>query len=169
MRSTLTLIFIALAFALPSAASALPRWLPYGAHAERQHHYTVRTTIFGCTSWDDNGIGFFGGVDLHRLKWGVAELGFRGGSMGTAMGGIPGGTIATVTNPVNGKRVRVVFADVGGGHNYYQLDLHCGVAAAIGLADTGVTTIVIHPRVIDLRSGRVDWRGLGPIPARRVR
>ena len=157
MRSTLTLIFLALAFALPSAASALPRWLPYGAHAERQHHYTVRTTIFGCTSWDDNG------------KWGVAELGFRGGSMGTAMGGIPGGTIATITNPSNGKRVRVVFADVGGGHNYYQLDLHCGVAKAIGLADTGVTTIVIHPRAIDLMTGRVDWRGLGPIPARRVR
>jgi hypothetical protein len=145
--------------------------LGYGEHATPQKTYSVRTTLFGCTSWDDNGIGFYGGVNLNELKWAVAELGYRGGATGTAMGGIPGGTIAIVTNPKTGIGARVVFADVGGGHNYYQLDLQCNVARAIGFWDTGRVLIRITNRRVKLSQRLVGHgiRGLGIIPQRCTR
>jgi hypothetical protein len=91
----------------------------------------VVTSVFGCTTWDDNGIGFFGGIDLFKAKWVVAELGFRGGYTGKAMGGLPGGTYLRVSY---GRRSAiVVVGDVGGGYNHYQLDLHCGVARHLGV------------------------------------
>lgn len=138
--------------------------LPYGTKAETNRFYNVRTTIYGCWG-DDNGIGFHGGIDLWQLKWGVAELGYRGGTTATAMGGIRGGTIATIRNPKTRRMVNVVFADVGGGHNYYQLDLHCGVAKAIGLTDTGTVQIAICDKHVTLTPDRVK-RGysiLGPV------
>jgi hypothetical protein len=138
--------------------------LPYGAKPETDRFYNVRTTLYGCAG-DDNGIGFHGGIDLWALKWGVAELGFRGGKTGTALGGIPGGTIATIRHPKTRRMVNVVFADVGGGHNYYQLDLHCGVAKAIGLEDTGTIQIAIRNKRIRLTTTGIN-RGydiLGPV------
>jgi len=110
--------------ALPPLAVA--KDLEYGQKPALHVRYTVTTSVFGCTSWDDNGIGFFGGIDLFDAKWVVAELGFHGGSTGTAMGGLAGGTYLQVT--YRHKSAIVVVGDVGGGHNHYQLDLHCGVA-----------------------------------------
>lgn len=143
---------------------AQARTLPYGAKPETDRFYNVRTTIYGCWG-DDNGIGFHGGINLWQLKWGVAELGWRGGNTGTALGGIPGGTIATIRHPKTRRMVNVVFADVGGGHNYYQLDLHCGVAKAIGLSDTGTVQIAIRNKRIRLTPARVEhgYKILGPV------
>ena len=154
---------------LATPASAAPR-LPYGANATPDRPYSVLTTTYGCTTWDDNGIGFHGGVDLHRLRWGVAELGWHGGRTGTALGGIPGGTLATVTH---GKRsVNVVFADVGHGGHKWQLDLHCGVARALGIRNptywTGTVTLRIRNTRIDLNK-RQAHPALGTTPTRCVR
>jgi hypothetical protein len=177
MRKILVIVTLtALSLTIATSAMAKPNREPstqlgYGETATPGKTYSVRTTLFGCTSWDDNGIGFFGGTDLFKLQWGVAELGFRGGTTGTAMGGIRGGTIAIVTNPATNISARVVFADVGGGHNYYQLDLHCGVAKAIGFWDTGRVQIRITNRRVNLSPRLVDHgiRGLGIIPATCLR
>lgn len=148
-----------------TSQTAEARTLPYGAKPETDRFYNVRTTIYGCWG-DDNGIGFHGGIDLWQLKWGVAELGWRGGNTGTALGGIPGGTIATIRHPKTRRMVNVVFADVGGGHNYYQLDLHCGVAKAIGLSDTGTVQIAIRNKRIRLTNAGIKrgYKILGPVP-----
>jgi hypothetical protein len=164
-----TLLTITILLVTIGTANAAPT-LPYGANPKIDTLYNVRTTIYGCWG-DDNGIGFHGGIDLWALKWGVAELGWRGGKTGTALGGIPGGTIATVYNPKTRKAANVVFADVGGGHNYYQLDLHCGVAKAIGLKDTGTVQIAIRNKKIRLTHNGVK-RGyplLGPVRETRPR
>lgn len=161
--ATVIILFCAIS-TIQTEQIAQARTLPYGAKPETDRFYSVRTTLYGC-SGDDNGIGFHGGIDLWKLKWGVAELGYQGGNTGTALGGIPGGTIATIRHPKTHRMVNVVFADVGGGHNYYQLDLHCGVAKAIGLNDTGTIQIAIRNKRIRLTPARVEhgYNILGPV------
>lgn len=128
MKRLLLIVAVVLMMAAPTASAA--PMLKYGERPVVGRTYVVNATTFGGTSYDDNGIGFHGGVDLFALKWGVAELGYRGsGRTGTAMGGLPGGTRILIENPRTKRRVIAVFADVGsGGCCHWQLDLHIGVA-----------------------------------------
>lgn len=133
--------------------------LPYGERPVVGREYVVNATTFGSTSWDDNGIGYFGGVDLFRLKWGVAEL-----DMHSAMGGLPGGTRILVRY---GKRsVITVLADIGGACCYYHIDLHIGVARYLGLAQRGgvgkVRITVLPGRPNRLTTAGMS-RGIGPV------
>jgi hypothetical protein len=123
------LILVVVWFATASTAAAATV-LKYGERPVVGKEYVVNATTFGGTPYDDNGIGFHGGVDLFALKWGVAELGYRGsGRTGKAMGGLPGGTRILISNPRTKRSVIAVFADVGGGGCCrWQLDLHIGVA-----------------------------------------
>lgn len=138
--------------------------LPYGQRPAVGREYIVNTTTFGGAG-DDNGIGYFGGVDLFRLKWGVAELG-----MHSALGGLPGGTKILVN--YKHRSVIAVVADIGsGGCCYWQLDLHIGVARALGVPNpagwVGKVRITVLPgRPVRLTPASVN-RGIkhiGPIP-----
>lgn len=135
----LTLLFILFAFVLPGSANA--KMLSYGEWPKAGRTYTVVTSVFGCTSWDDNGIGYYGGIDLFKAKWVVAELGG-----GTALGGLAGGTYLQVS--YKKRSAVVVVGDIGGGYNHYQLDLHCGVARYLGvLNDPNFREIVCIKRL----------------------
>lgn len=127
-RYLLAIMLVLPLWIVGTAEAAKP--LPYGARPAVGQEYVVNATTFGSTSWDDNGIGYFGGIDLFKLKWGVAELG-----MHSAMGGLPGGTRILVRY---GKRsVITVLADIGGACCYYHIDLHIGVAQYLGLTQRG--------------------------------
>lgn len=127
MKRALILLFVLFALA-PSVAGAQTSQLRYGELPKIGRTYTVLTSVYGCTSWDDNGIGYYGGIDLFKAKWIVAEL-----DMGSALGGLGGGAYLQVS--YKKRSAIVVTGDIGGGHNYYQLDLHCGVARHLGVLD----------------------------------
>lgn len=126
MTRVLILLFVLFALAVPSTADAKISRLSYGELPKHGKTYTVVTSVFGCTSWDDNGIGYYGGIDLFKAKWVVAELG-----MGSALGGLGGGAYLKVS--YGNRAAVVVTGDIGSGHNHYQLDLHCGVARHLGV------------------------------------
>ena len=144
-----------------TAQAASP--LSYGERPVVGREYVVNATTFGGTSWDDNGIGYFGGIDLFRLKWGVAELG-----MHSAMGSLPGGTRILVRY---GKRsVITVLADIGGACCYYHIDLHIGVAQWLKVPNPAgwvgkVRIIVLSGRPSRLTPATVDRvrKTLGPV------
>lgn len=121
----LLLIMAVVLMVATSTATAAPT-LRFGERPVVGKEYVVNATTFGGTSYDDNGIGYFGGIDLFALKWGVAELG-----MHSAMGRLPGGTKILVR--YKKRSVVTVLADIGGACCYYHLDLHIGVAQYLGV------------------------------------
>lgn len=119
MKRLLLLASIVLMVLTPPAVASPV--LNYGSRPVVGKEYVVNATTFGGTSWDDNGIGYFGGTDLFQLRWGVAELANH-----SAMGGLPGGTRILVK--YKRRAVVTVLADIGGACCYYHIDLHIGVA-----------------------------------------
>lgn len=162
MKRYLLAIMLVLLLWVGLAQAAKP--LPYGQRPVVGREYIVNTTTFGGTSWDDNGMGYFGGVDLFRLKWGVAELG-----MNSAMGGLPGGTKILVR--YKKRAVITVLADIGsGGCCYWQLDLHIGVARYLRVPNpagwVGKVRITVLPgRPARLTPAAVDKvrKSIGPV------
>lgn len=164
MKRLLLIMAVVLMVATPTASAVSP--LGYGERPAVGRQYVVNATTFGGTSYDDNGIGFHGGVDLFALKWGVAELGYRGsGRTGTAMGGLPGGTRILIEYPRTKRRVIAVVADVGsGGCCHWQLDLHIGVAQYLRVPNPAGWVGRVRITVLPGRPNR-----LTPATVKRVR
>lgn len=163
-RYPLAIMFV-LAMLFPGAAHAVDK-LPYGADAKVGKEYWVYATTFGGTSWDDNGIGYFGGTDLFKLKWGIAELGHFSHP---AMGDLPGGTRILVR--YKKRAVIAITADVGsGGCCHWQLDLHIGVAQALGVpnpagwvGEVRITVLPGRPVCMTTTAVNKGIKGLGPV------
>jgi hypothetical protein len=164
MKRYLLAIMLGLGILFGSSAGATAASeLPYRAKPAVGKEYVVNATTFGGTSYDDNGIGYFGGIDLFRLKWGVAELG-----MHSAMGGLPGGTRILVRY---GKRaVITVLADIGGACCYYHIDLHIGVAQYLHVPNPAgwvgrvrITVLPGRPATMTPATVNRGIKGIGPV------
>lgn len=162
MKRYLLAIMLVLPLCLVGTAQAASP-LPYGKRPVVGKEYVANATTFGGTSWDDNGIGYFGGTDLFRLKWGVAELANH-----SAMGGLPGGTRILVRY---GKRAIItVLADIGGACCHYHIDLHIGVAQYLRVPNPAgwvgqvrITVLPGRPATMTPATVNRGIKGIGPV------
>lgn len=164
MKRYLLAIMLVLPLWVGVAQAAKP--LPYGERPVVGREYVVNATTFGGTSWDDNGIGYFGGTDLFRLKWGVAELGHFSHP---ALGDLPGGTRILIR--YKKRAVITVTADVGsGGCCHWQLDLHIGVAQYLNVPNPAgwvgrvrITVLPGRPATMTPATVNRGIKGIGPV------